>query len=348
MDLKDRVRAGLDFERLQGMEIGPLYRPFVQKLEGSIIYVDHADTETLRAKYAGTTDFSVDDIVDVDAVWGEQTLSDCLVARKVDYVIASHVVEHVPDFITWLNELQSVLNPTGEIRLVVPDKRFTFDYARQLTDLADVLDAYLRRARSPLPRCLLDHFLNVREIDASAAWAGPLDVDSIPRADTFETAFWTAKNSLEGGAYVDAHCWVFTPASFARLMREAAEHDLLHLACSSFEDTIHGQLEFLAFMRPSDSKAEIVESWRQMEKRATNEPAGSSVAQIDGLTDRLKRLEEDKTAIAARLHQAEAERDAAQDECERLKAELQAIRLSSSWRITAPLRAAAHRVRRTT
>jgi SAM-dependent methyltransferase len=178
MDLKDRVRDGLDFEYLQGMEIGPLYRPFVLKSEGKLIYVDHADTETLRNKYADTTQFNVDDIVNIDAVWGPKTLHECIGEnQKVDYIIASQVVEHVPDFITWLNELHSILKPKGEIRLVVPDKNFTFDYARQITTFADVLDANLRLARSPLPQNILDHFLKTREINLTEAWAGPINAE---------------------------------------------------------------------------------------------------------------------------------------------------------------------------
>jgi hypothetical protein len=274
MNLRDRIRAGIDFSTVETLEIGPLYRPFVLKSEGKVIYVDHADTRTLREKYKDDPKFDVADIVDVDAVWGAQTLSDCIgEGRRVDLVIASHVIEHVPDLIAWLNELRSVLKPEGEIRLVVPDKRYTFDYARRTTVLPDILDAYLRKARSPLPRCILDHVLNVRVVDTGAAWAGPLDESSLANIHPFELAVHAAQDALTTGSYHDVHCWVFTPLSFAQLMRQCAEQGLIDLACHRFEDTLHHTLEFTAFLKPAPSREVAVSSWAAMERELSKRQA---------------------------------------------------------------------------
>jgi hypothetical protein len=51
MNLRDRMREGMDFSNTTMLEIGPLHRPFVLKTEGDVIYVDHAETETIRRKY---------------------------------------------------------------------------------------------------------------------------------------------------------------------------------------------------------------------------------------------------------------------------------------------------------
>jgi SAM-dependent methyltransferase len=214
MNLRDRIREGMDFSNKTTMEIGPLHRPFVLKTEGDVLYVDHADTETIRRKYKDDPLVDVADIVEIDAVWGEQTLEDCLGStRMVDYIIASHVIEHVPDLITWLKELRSVLKTGGEIRLVVPDERFTFDYTRRITELPDVVDAYLRKARRPLPLYILDHVINVRHVDVGAAWAGPLDIKSLVPYHSFEMAVGVAKDAFETTNYHDVHCWVFTPCA---------------------------------------------------------------------------------------------------------------------------------------
>jgi hypothetical protein len=248
------------------MEIGPLYNPIALKSEGDVVYVDHADTETLRKKYKDDPTFDVSKIVDVDAVWGEQTLEECLgSARKVDYIFASHVIEHVPDLITWLQELRSVLKSDGEIRLIIPDKRYTFDYTRRTTELPDIVDAYLRKARKPLSLYILDYVMNVRSVDVVAAWAGPLSIEATPLIHSFEMAVGVAKDVLENGNYHDIHCWVFTPRSFAGLMREASEHGLLDLACHAFEDTGHNTFEFMVFLRATEDKNAIADSWRRME-----------------------------------------------------------------------------------
>ncbi len=52
-----------------------------------------------------------------------------------DLLVASHVIEHVPDLITWLREIASVLKPTGQARLAIPDRRYTFDLLRVETQL---------------------------------------------------------------------------------------------------------------------------------------------------------------------------------------------------------------------
>jgi SAM-dependent methyltransferase len=279
MNLRDRIRAGIDFSKVETLEIGPLYRPFVLKSEGKVIYVDHADTRSLREKYKDDPKFDVADIVDVDAVWGAQTLSDCIgEGRKVDLIIASHVIEHVPDLIAWLNELRSVLKPEGEIRLVVPDKRYTFDYTRRTTVLPDILDSYLRKARSPLPRCILDHVLNVRAVDTGAAWAGPLDHASLVNIHPFELAVDAAQDALTTGSYHDVHCWVFTPLSFAQLMRQCAEQGLIDLACHRFEDTLYHTLEFTAFLKPAPSRDAAVSSWAAVERALLEKQASKADA----------------------------------------------------------------------
>ncbi|MPW20588.1 methyltransferase domain-containing protein [Paraburkholderia sp. CNPSo 3157] len=83
---------------------------------------------------AGNPSVDVDKIVETDAIWGKRTLAETL-KRPVDFIVASHVIEHVPDLITWLRELSHALRPGGQVRLAIPDKRFTFDLLRRETEL---------------------------------------------------------------------------------------------------------------------------------------------------------------------------------------------------------------------
>ncbi|MFL9963462.1 methyltransferase domain-containing protein [Paraburkholderia sediminicola] len=102
-------------------------------------------------------------------MWGTNTLEQALGGKRVDYVVASHFIGHVPDLIAWLNELRSVLNPGGEVRLIVPDKRFTFDCFGEETRIASVLYNNLIRARIPQPQILIDYCINVAEVDCVSA-----------------------------------------------------------------------------------------------------------------------------------------------------------------------------------
>lgn len=332
--LRDIVRAGIPMPRSTVLEIGPLYRPFFLKSELDVIYVDHADTETLRNKYRVGHDFDVNEIVNVDAVWGADTLLDCT-GTHVDYVIASHVIEHVPDLITWLKELGNVLRPHGQIRLVVPDKRYTFDYVRRETALQDVIDSYIRRARRPLPANIFDHVVNVRYVDTAAAWQGPLDPEKLEHRHSFEMAMNLATDALNSQSYHDVHCWVFTPHSFAALMTDLARCGLLDLECSDFGDTPYGSLEFTAFLKPSTNRGAIAESWKQV-TTALESKLNSDAALLKS-TDELERLHAQLHAEIGRVAQLEHELACA-------RAALAAHENSKSWRITAPLRAIRRRL----
>src|SRR5580698_4965668 len=177
---RDKILANLELNALEGLEIGALASPLVLPAEGNILYVDHADTHTLQRKYANQPTIDIEKIVRVNAVWGSNTLRECIPeGKKLDYVVASHVAEHVPDLITWLSEIHSVLQPAGTLRLAIPDRRYTFDYLRFESRLHDVIDAYLRRARAPLPRLIMEHFSLYREVDCTKAWEGKLDVANL-------------------------------------------------------------------------------------------------------------------------------------------------------------------------
>jgi SAM-dependent methyltransferase len=119
---RDKILAGIDLRSSSGAEIGALNKPLVRQAEGEILYVDYADTDHLKRHYSADQSVDIDAIVEVDAIWGERTLADCLGGRTVDYVVASHVIEHTPDLITWLEEIRSILRPGGTLRLAVPDR----------------------------------------------------------------------------------------------------------------------------------------------------------------------------------------------------------------------------------
>lgn len=260
MSRGEKLCVGLNLASMTGVEIGPLTTPVVRKDQGSVLYIDHTDTGNLRRKYLNDSKIDRDQIVHVDRVWGMQTLQECVGSGvAVDYVIASHVMEHVPDVVTWLQEIAAILRPGGTVRLAVPDRRYTFDILRTESTLADALDAYIRRTRIPLPRAILDHFLNYAAIDAASAWAGQLD--EVRTAYTPEHALRAAEQSFREGNYQDTHCWVLTPLSFARLGAALARLNLLPLACERIYPTSSGQLEFIIILRSGALNADCVASW---------------------------------------------------------------------------------------
>lgn len=233
----------------RGLEIGPLDKPIVRASDGDISYVDHQPTNLLREKFLADPDIDCDNIVDVHHVWGDDTLSKAVGAvDRFDYVIASHVIEHVPDLLGWLKEVTAVLKPGGVLSLAVPDKRFTFDLLREPSTRRDVLDAYLQQARRPSVQDVSEHYLKSVFVDPIEAWAGTLDVAHLQRCIGEDDASGVIKIAEDGG-YVDVHVWVFTADTFIELIRYFIELNLLALEVARFVPTQPDSLEFFVTLR---------------------------------------------------------------------------------------------------
>ncbi len=239
--------AGVAVPRLQGLEIGPLNNPAVRKGEGDISYIDHCSADELRVKYDGELDPA--SILDIDYVWGGQRLADAVIGRQFDYVVASHVIEHVPDMVGWLQEIEEVLKPTGQLCLAIPDRRYTFDYLRPLTTVGELIDAHLRRAKVPSPKQIYDNYTMACHIEAGAAWAGALDPRAIRRIHPPGLARNFVERVFTQGDYIDCHCWVFTPASFVECHAQLLQENLMPLAITRFQETLCNENEFFVGMR---------------------------------------------------------------------------------------------------
>ncbi|WP_454824958.1 methyltransferase [Paraburkholderia xenovorans] len=277
MDRKVKLLSGLDLSSAIGAEIGALCRPVVTRPEGTVYYIDHASTEVLREKYKHDPNVDINALVDVDAVWGQQSLSEALGGKLVDYVIASHVVEHVPDLVGWLAEIGAILKPGGQLRLAVPDKRFTFDLMREDSRISDVLGAHVVRARIPQPQAIIDHIVNVRyDVSAGEIWAG-ICSNGRP-AHTFADAIASAQDAFANGNYHDVHVWVFTPLTFARICRQLVENGLLSMSCANFFDTARNELEFQVHMQQCADVQLAAASWARMEAAAMPLPPPANPA----------------------------------------------------------------------
>src|SRR4051812_19540844 len=87
-----------------GVEIGASHAPFAPKSEGYHTHViDHAGKEELVAKYAPHVT-SVQRIEEVDFIWRGESYAEITGNRNYyDWVIASHLIEHTPDLIGFIN-----------------------------------------------------------------------------------------------------------------------------------------------------------------------------------------------------------------------------------------------------
>ena len=229
MTRNEKILACINPNSQIGLEIGPLTKPIITREMGIVHYVDHATTEELRAKCVPWGTIDVSKIVDVDYVWGDKNLKELTCKENpFDYVIASHVIEHVPDFIGWLKEIRSVLRNGGILSLDIPDKRFTFDYLRQLTKTADILEAFLLKSKKPSLKQIFGYKSEFVHRHKDYQWFG--FAEKLIHEHSLYEAYEVTKNAFENNTYVDVHCWVFTEYSFLELL-----DTLVHLELFDFK-----------------------------------------------------------------------------------------------------------------
>jgi SAM-dependent methyltransferase len=345
MDRREKILGGVDPTSQIGIEVGPLDKPIIRRDEGMIYYVDHASREELLARYKEDPAVDHDAIVDVDFIWGQESLLDLFGdIAPVDYIVASHLIEHVPDLVGWLQEAAAVLVTGGILALAIPDRRFTFDYRRQVSTAPELIGAYLDRLRRPSPRQVYAHFSQVVELDAAAAWSAAVLDSALKHIHTIGDALDLAHKAANG-EYVDTHCWVFTPESFLARMHELVEVGLLDFSVAEVTPTAKNELEFYVSLERLAPDAS--EEARREAQRAGLAAAEESIAGSPHVppTSGSELARQDAESYAEALQERDLELETARQEMESLEAALEERDLklemfasSTSWRVTAPLR----------
>ena len=266
---RQRILASLDLELGRGLEIGPLYQPVALKEECDVRYVDVHRTPGLREYYAAHPGTPVDEIVEVDfpLVVGDRTRSlaeATAVAGPFDWVVASHVIEHVPDLIGWLADIADVLVDGGRLSLAIPDRRYSFDARRPATTVGQMLLAHHHGDTRPSVRAVFDHHHEAVTVDARAAW------DGRPGRETtmfpLETAHHMAVRAMTEDTYMDCHVWLFTPRSLVRQLQVLARMGYLDFTVAHVDPTAVDTLEFFAVLERMPRDLDPAERARLVEE----------------------------------------------------------------------------------
>ena len=264
-----------------GLEIGPSYSPIVPKSSGARIEtIDHTDQAGLVQKYLNAPNVDVSRIEPVDYVSDGRSMADIIGrSRCYDFIVASHVIEHTPNMLGFLNDCASLLKENGRLVLAVPDKRYCFDTFRPTTSTGDVLQAFYENRTRHTPGAMFDHIAYVARRGGASTWSLSSDASFqfVHSVDHAMTWFERLKNEVE---YIDCHAWQFTPASFRLILHDLATVGLLQLREQDFHDTV--RFEFFVGLSPSGpgcplSRIELVERAQLDGTRLTATGANSEV-----------------------------------------------------------------------
>ena len=261
MDRRTALLADVNLHATRGLEIGPLTAALVSKEEGRVEYIDHLSTEELRKKYAQESTIDVNKIPVIDHVLEEGKLPRHLIGGNYDYIVASHVFEHLPNPLGWMRDCASILRPGGCLALVVPDKRFTFDYSRTLTTLAEWIESDLLDQRRPSPRQIVEAATCSARIEAGITWQRAPKPDELAGSGADVDAFGLLKAEEGCNDYLDVHCTVYVPSTFLRLLARAARLNRHPFRLRRFHDTPLNSIEFyLQLENAGDQPAELREA----------------------------------------------------------------------------------------
>lgn len=221
-----------------GLEIYPSHNPIAPKKKGFNVHIlDHASAAELRDKYQGHG-VNLDNIEEVDFVWHGETFQELIGKTSCyNWIIASHVIEHVPDLISYSQQCEALLKPDGVLSLVIPDKRYCFDYFSSCSSTGNMLDVYAGKRVRPCHGQVFDHIANASKRNGNIAWGedGLGGADELVHTFSEAQAHW--EKSISTTDYIDAHCWRFTPASFRLLISDLQGLGLIRLEIKAEFDT---------------------------------------------------------------------------------------------------------------
>jgi 2-polyprenyl-3-methyl-5-hydroxy-6-metoxy-1,4-benzoquinol methylase len=227
------------------LEIGPSFRPLVKKKDGyNVKILDHATTRELIEKYK-CHNIDTSDIEEVDYVFQGERIPELVKNERYDYILASHVIEHVPDLIGFLQDCETILKIGGEVRLAIPDKKFCFDYFRERTALSRVIDVHELGLKHQTAGAAAEYFLKVCKKNGSIAWNSDFSGE-YTQIHSLEEAVDAIKKT-QNGVYLDIHNWVFTPNSFRNIISDLKRLHYFNLCEHKFIETIGH--EFFAFLK---------------------------------------------------------------------------------------------------
>jgi len=231
------------------LEIGASDSPTFWPWEGHIRYLDVMSHDELLERYRDNPRRNPAHLVPVHYVTRGRPV-DAVVDQPVDVVIANHVIEHVPDVLDWLHRLRRITVGGGHLFMAIPDRRYTFDYLRRVTDAIDLIEWHDRGASQADKFTQLRAIYYYRPVRAETAWnEGVQEIVQQPRL-TLRQAAERVRAKVHGPT--DTHCHIFTYESFIALWKELERNELVPWRLIEAVDVAEGGNEFLVLLSAVD------------------------------------------------------------------------------------------------
>ncbi|MCL2925021.1 MAG: tetratricopeptide repeat protein, partial [Trichodesmium sp. MAG_R04] len=215
----------------------------VQRLTASVL-------EAAEELLSSCDDFKKQKVVEVNYVLKEKRFAKSI-NQAFDLIIANHVIEHIPDTISFLQEISEILSKNGFLFLAVPHKEYTFDKLRTTTSLTEIIRNYDENLNERNLYQLLDCIYFRRPINSGGdVWNGNFKhlLEKKP-FKTVKDALEFAKTMINENKYTGIHCNVFTYQSFLDICNELLISNLIDLKLVSSQDVLKPYNEFFVILK---------------------------------------------------------------------------------------------------
>lgn len=252
------------------LEISPWDSPF---LRGETVkYFETMNAEDLRKATVGVQR-NLDTLPEkIDFVGAKGDLS--VVNETFDIVFSAHVIEHCPDLVEHFQNVSRILNPGGLYIMIVPDKRYCFDYYHSESTISEIIDAFVAERKIPTLADVINFSYTRTHNNPVLHWLGehgerygyrktpPVERDAKTEilgeyffdegqgvsCEKFFQLVEKYAEALEKGAYISAHNWRFTPDSFGYIINMLNKLNFINLPLYRLCQTIWGRQEFVAML----------------------------------------------------------------------------------------------------
>jgi hypothetical protein len=231
------------------LEIGPFANPVFKRSQFNVQYADILSAEQLKLRAQepehGVNPADVPDKIDhiIDPM-GDRFIS---TEEKFDIIFSSHNLEHQPNLIGHLCEMADLAADANcKYYLIIPDKRYCFDYYQKETSIAEILDAFITNRK--IPSVLLGIEWNLysdKTHNYTALHWQNNHGDDITKDITIDRIHEAIKfGMLCKDSYQDIHCSRFTPESFMHNISLLSAAKLIPWKIEQISDTSYNSNEF--------------------------------------------------------------------------------------------------------
>lgn len=234
------------------LEIGPYFNPI---LTGpNVRYMDIMDAAALRERAVAMNLDPTRVPSEIHFIGTDLTM---VPDQSMDLVISSHNIEHQPDLVSHLQNVQRILKPgTGVFCVICPDWRYCFDRTVGESTLGEVLEAYYdpeRKSRHRLSS-VIEQRISTTHNDSARHWKEGRDL-SEEKVEKWETpgVAERIKQAVQeyqtASDYIDVHGFQYTPQTFRAIVSVLRDMELISLRPLCVYDTPYGSHEFIAVLQ---------------------------------------------------------------------------------------------------